>query len=183
MSSRKDSIRKSFAAAMRKQEQANHSTSFTPQHTEPSDGSWLSRPLPDKLEEAKTNLLKEVGTHLVAVRPIRCFNPEPVVLQDFDKLRKGFIKLNDKYTKSNGTISALKDQLNTCLSESEQLRVQVSMLQDESKVQIATLQESKVQISTLQEELRVRTETMANREATLTSALRVRTNALKPPFQ
>jgi hypothetical protein len=77
-------------------------------------------------------------------------------LQDFDTLRKGFIKLRDKYTQSTATVSVLENELNACRGESEQLRVQATALQ---------------------EELRVQTETTANKVASATSALRtVRVN-------
>jgi len=55
--------------------------------------------------------------------------------QDFDTLKNGFIKLRDKYTQSTATVSALKDELNTCRGESEKLGVQVTALQEELRMQ------------------------------------------------
>lgn len=43
-------------------------------------------------------------------------------LQDFETLKKGFVKLRDKYTRSIATVSALENELKASRSESEQLK-------------------------------------------------------------
>ena len=57
------------------------------------------------------------------------------VLQDFDTLKKGFIKLRDKYTQSTAKVSALEDELSICRGESV---TQVTALQEQLKAQIET---------------------------------------------
>jgi len=58
-----------------------------------------------------------------------------MVFQDCDTLKKGFSKLRDKYTKSTAKVSVLEDELSVSRGESEQLRIQITKLQDELKAQ------------------------------------------------
>ncbi|KAF9643065.1 hypothetical protein BDM02DRAFT_3132675 [Thelephora ganbajun] len=125
--SRRSHILESFATVMQKQETSIRSTPATPRRIEPFSGP--SHPAFDRLEEMAAKQLK----------------------QDFDTLKKGFVRLREKYTQSTAMVSALRAELSTCRGESEQLRGQVA---------------------TLQEELRVQTEMIPNRVASATSALR-----------
>jgi hypothetical protein len=61
-------------------------------------------------------------------------NSGPMVLQEFDTLKKGFVKLSDKYTQSIANISALEAQIITCRGESEQ---RIATLQEELRAQMA----------------------------------------------
>ncbi|KAF9653290.1 hypothetical protein BDM02DRAFT_3182830 [Thelephora ganbajun] len=122
MSSRKAYIRKNFIAAMRKQEvPAICSTNVATRRIEPFSESVPvpSHPAFDRLEEMKMKQLQE----------------------DCETLKKGFIKLRDKYIQSTARISAAEDELNTCRGESEQLRTQVTTLREELRVQNEALAE------------------------------------------
>lgn len=125
MSSRKVYIREDFAAVMRKNE---GSATTTPRRVEPSSGfiPRPSHPAFDRLEEMKAKQLTEVSNNL------SWFKTElrTTALQDFETLKKGFIKLREKYTQSTATVSALEEKLNVCRGESEQLKTQVIALEE-----------------------------------------------------
>jgi len=125
MSSRKVYIREDFAAVMRKHE---GSAITTPLRAQPSGESIPrpSHPAFDRLEEMKAKQLTEVSNNL------SWFKNElrKTALQDFETLKKGFIKLREKYTQSTASVSALEEKLNVCQGESEQLRAQVTALEE-----------------------------------------------------
>ena len=56
-------------------------------------------------------------------------------LQECETLKKGFTKLHEKHNRSIVKVSAVQDELNACRSESEQLKTQVTALQEELKAQ------------------------------------------------
>ena len=121
---------------MRKQE---GSATATHRRVEPFGESIPrpSHPAFDRLEEMKAKQLKEVSNALNHFR----IELRTTMLQDFDTLKKGFIKLRDKHTQSTAAVSALEEQLNTCQGESEQLKAQVTELQEQLGAKVTELQE------------------------------------------
>ena len=67
--------------------------------------------------------------------------PRLIVLQDCDTLKKGFVKLRDKYAQLTAKASALENELSISQGESEQLRLQVTNLKDELKAQNEALED------------------------------------------
>ncbi|KAF9786230.1 hypothetical protein BJ322DRAFT_1108085 [Thelephora terrestris] len=105
MTSRKDRVRQHFAASMSKQEGSS------PTEHHPILGP--TRPVLDRAQEIKAKQLEE----------------------DFNTVRRGFIKLRDKYTQSTTTISTLETELSASQGESEQLRAQIAALREELRAQ------------------------------------------------